>query len=95
MDCRSTFLARGFVSVPLRGKEGAGLQKIARIAIVVMVSVPLRGKEGAGLKRLTGVECKVSQKSIVSVPLRGKEGAGPLIWVVRPTAALSFRPLAG
>ncbi len=27
MDCRSTFLARGFVSVPLRGKEGAGHRK--------------------------------------------------------------------
>ncbi len=38
------------VSVPLRGKEGAGLplRTIATVLIAIVVSVPLRGKEGAG-----------------------------------------------
>ena len=44
-------LERVWVSVPLRGKEGAGpgtpiSQPLPRFS----VSVPLRGKEGAGLK---------------------------------------------
>ncbi len=38
------------VSVPLRGKEGAGHLSYADLsgAILYCVSVPLRGKEGAG-----------------------------------------------
>ncbi len=37
------------VSVPLRGKEGAGRDSEGRIQVVIKaVSVPLRGKEGAG-----------------------------------------------
>ncbi len=64
------------VSVPLRGKEGAGLQAACKAAGVSAkgVSVPLRGKEGAGPAR----RCYVTLTGIsVSVPLRGKEGAGP------------------
>ncbi len=39
-----------FVSVPLRGKEGAGLDFVnCNLTGVNFVSVPLRGKEGAGL----------------------------------------------
>ncbi len=39
------------VSVPLRGKEGAGLERLYRALEQRYreVSVPLRGKEGAGL----------------------------------------------
>ena len=41
-----------FVSVPLRGKEGAGQRVSKRPTQAPMdeVSVPLRGKEGAGLE---------------------------------------------
>ncbi len=64
------------VSVPLRGKEGAGLST----ATIVYdgeendVSVPLRGKEGAGLCCEYGLGIPLGGG--VSVPLRGKEGAG-------------------
>ncbi len=37
------------VSVPLRGKEGAGLTVSTVLGFIGFVSVPLRGKEGAGL----------------------------------------------
>ncbi len=41
------------VSVPLRGKEGAGLNdEDLCIRLMMIVSVPLRGKEGAGLQYL-------------------------------------------
>ncbi len=36
------------VSVPLRGKEGAGQNRLCRSRRLSFVSVPLRGKEGAG-----------------------------------------------
>ncbi len=36
------------VSVPLRGKEGAGLTLLGLLGLGGCVSVPLRGKEGAG-----------------------------------------------
>ncbi len=40
----------GVVSVPLRGKEGAGRKKRGiKLVAISAVSVPLRGKEGAGL----------------------------------------------
>ncbi len=66
----------GYVSVPLRGKEGAGPGRRSggsQPGYCGSVSVPLRGKEGAGpnLKAdLSGADLSVS------VPLRGKEGAG-------------------
>ncbi len=43
------FREEGFeVSVPLRGKEGAGQFSPGTKAFDKLVSVPLRGKEGAG-----------------------------------------------
>ncbi len=40
------------VSVPLRGKEGAGRAMLTNLrkSLRAIVSVPLRGKEGAGRK---------------------------------------------
>ncbi len=48
------------VSVPLRGKEGAGRSHglSNRQSQGAHVSVPLRGKEGAGLKRNGGILIK-------------------------------------
>ncbi len=66
------------VSVPLRGKEGAGQNLRQPIVSISLVSVPLRGKEGAGLMLKVSDETALIQAS-VSVPLRGKEGAGPEI----------------
>ncbi len=45
------FVPRPKVSVPLRGKEGAGLISALspQVSWAQNVSVPLRGKEGAGL----------------------------------------------
>ncbi len=64
-----------YVSVPLRGKEGAGQMKGGKKSkCAPEVSVPLRGKEGAGPEPVEGVKYLTVGK--VSVPLRGKEGAG-------------------
>ncbi len=64
------------VSVPLRGKEGAGRPRRSPSgpAHHGPVSVPLRGKEGAGPSRAHRV--RSLSGGAVSVPLRGKEGAG-------------------
>ncbi len=50
MSCFYGSETRTIVSVPLRGKEGAGQRALKLLGPdVVEVSVPLRGKEGAGL----------------------------------------------
>ncbi len=47
---RGSVYSHRMVSVPLRGKEGAGQWRIcAKRVKFSFVSVPLRGKEGAGL----------------------------------------------
>ncbi len=77
---RGTYRANPFgVSVPLRGKEGAGppASSFRQPLDSGEVSVPLRGKEGAGPNSKRRGIVKVSN---VSVPLRGKEGAGPLVF---------------
>ncbi len=66
------------VSVPLRGKEGAGRASTEVSPCTprrtCLVSVPLRGKEGAGQKIARA--SALARAEDVSVPLRGKEGAG-------------------
>ena len=75
------------VSVPLRGKEGAGLNPdSANWRANQPVSVPLRGKEGAGRFRFGDLQLV---EGLVSVPLRGKEGAGLFVKPITPS------PLAG
>ncbi len=67
-----------WVSVPLRGKEGAGPYcSTIESFDEWLVSVPLRGKEGAGL---SDEDQALLEGIMVSVPLRGKEGAGPLVF---------------
>ncbi len=71
------------VSVPLRGKEGAGQFRVMQqivIAIVWMFPSPCGVRRvrdflnGAGDERTQNFNADINK---VSVPLRGKEGAGP------------------